>query len=149
MDQASIVKYRQPIPDDYAAIAALIRADWPDRAVDAARIAAWVARSSCALVAEADESVVGFVRIISDDVSSAYIPMLVVQRVLQAARHRSAAHSSGYPRLFESRDYLGAPRSRGHRAILVEYGVPKLVARDGESAHAWLIGRRGRNKGCS
>jgi ribosomal protein S18 acetylase RimI-like enzyme len=79
MDQASIVKYRHPIPDDYAAIAALIRAVWPDRAVDAARIAAWVAGSSCALVAEASESVVGFVRIISDDVSSAYIPMLVVR----------------------------------------------------------------------
>jgi hypothetical protein len=49
MDEASMVNYRRPIPDDYPAIAALIRAVWPDRAVDAARIAAWVAGSSRAM----------------------------------------------------------------------------------------------------
>jgi len=74
-----MVRCRHPMPADYAAIAALIRAVWPERPVDEARIGAWVARSSWALVPAADEVVVGFIRVISDDISSAYIPMLVVQ----------------------------------------------------------------------
>jgi len=79
MNRADKVEYRLPNGDDYDAIATLIRAEWPDRPVDAGRIATWVARSSSALVAEANGGVVGFVRVISDDTSSAYIPMLIVQ----------------------------------------------------------------------
>jgi predicted N-acetyltransferase YhbS len=76
---STIVEYRGPTPGDYEGIAALIRAEWPNRPVDAARIATWVARSASALVAEADGGVVGFIRVISDETSSAYIPMLVVE----------------------------------------------------------------------
>ena len=77
-DSAGTIDYRRPVADDHDAIAALILAEWPARAVDAARIARWVTKSSFALVAKAGERVVGFIRVISDETSSAYIPMLVV-----------------------------------------------------------------------
>jgi predicted N-acetyltransferase YhbS len=79
MDPKGTVEYRRPTPGDYDAVAALIRSEWPSRPVDAVRIATWVARSASSLVAEAGSRVVGFVRVISDETSSAYIPMLVVQ----------------------------------------------------------------------
>jgi len=78
MDEPGPVTYRHPEARDCDAIASLIRAEWPHRPVDAERVGAWVSRSSTALVAEADGLVVGFVRVISDEISSAYIPMLVV-----------------------------------------------------------------------
>jgi len=79
MDDRSPVTYRPAEAHDDSAIASLIRAEWPRRSVDAERVGAWVGRSSTALVAEADGRVVGFVRVISDEISSAYIPMLVVR----------------------------------------------------------------------
>jgi N-acetylglutamate synthase-like GNAT family acetyltransferase len=78
MDPNGTVECRRPTSEDYDAIGALIRSEWPGRPVDAARIATWVARSASSLVAEAGNRVVGFVRVISDETSSAYIPMLVV-----------------------------------------------------------------------
>jgi predicted N-acetyltransferase YhbS len=81
MDRSGTVEYRRPVPDDYDTIAALIRAEWPAREVDAARVGRWVAKSSPALVAQASGQVVGFVRVVSDETSSAYIPMLVVHEL--------------------------------------------------------------------
>jgi ribosomal protein S18 acetylase RimI-like enzyme len=78
MEEPGPVTYRRPEACDYDAIASLIRAEWPHKPADAERVGAWVSRSSTALVAEADGLVVGFVRVISDEISSAYIPMLVV-----------------------------------------------------------------------
>lgn len=78
MGDPSPVTYRPPVDRDYGAIASLVAAEWPHRSVDVERVAAWVSRSSRALVAETDGLVVGFVRVISDEISSAYIPMLVV-----------------------------------------------------------------------
>lgn len=79
MDDRGPVTFRRAEADDFSAIAWLVRAEWPRRSVDAERIGAWVGRSSAALVAEANGEVVGFVRVISDEISSAYIPMLVVR----------------------------------------------------------------------
>jgi len=78
VESAAEVEYRQAAEADCDAIAALIRAEWPGRAVDRGRVSAWLRKSSAALVAEAKGAVVGFVRVISDEISSAYIPMLVV-----------------------------------------------------------------------
>src|SRR3954470_15783407 len=77
-DAVASVRYRAASPADHEAIATLVSTVWPERKVDASRVAAWVRGSATSLVAVAGSDIIGFVRVISDNVSSALIAMLVV-----------------------------------------------------------------------
>src|SRR4051794_16644487 len=76
-DGVASVRYRAASPADHEAIATLVSTVWPERLVDASRVAAWVRGSATSLVAVAGSDIIGFVRVISDNVSSALIAMLV------------------------------------------------------------------------
>ena len=73
------MQIRQIAPDELEVVQALLVAGgWEQRAADLTRFSELVARSQVALVAIVDDSVVGFVRCLTDGISNGYISMLEV-----------------------------------------------------------------------
>lgn len=92
------IEIRDIREDEIETVRRLLAANgWTDRVADAVRFGLMVERSRHAVVAIADDRVVGFARALSDGVSNGYLSMLVVD---SAFRHRGigralVAHVTG------------------------------------------------------
>lgn len=138
------MQVRQIAPDELEVVQALLVAGgWEQRAADLTRFSELVARSQVALVAIVDDSVVGFVRCLTDGISNGYISKLVVDPQVPEAGYRLSACSRLHGRQ-PGHDVGAARRQARARVLLREARLHGLDGRLGASSPAgrtWVVAR--------